>query len=239
MPIKNYTFDKLTGGGAGSLDGGDIVGNGNNLNNGDGAMGIVSGMLHVYRLNASSSDSENSPARIAPNTNPGTKMWELKEILLPIGGALSSFRPGGVIHVNTTAVGTDADTAEKNLMTFSLPANTLNANGKGLRITSKVSTAANANGKTIKLYFGAAAIWTSAGNVNNELFNVDCIIFRTSAGNQKGTVFSINVNGDIQNIKFTKTENETAAITIKITGQNVVAQANDIVAELFLIEFLN
>lgn len=44
----------------------------------DWAFVPVSGVLYVYKLNRSSSASESSPDVIVPDTNPGTKRWELQ-----------------------------------------------------------------------------------------------------------------------------------------------------------------
>jgi len=68
-------FSKLlfTGGGATALDGID----GDDLTGGDYNFVTVSGKLYIFKLNAASSATENSPFIIAPDTNPGTKRWEL------------------------------------------------------------------------------------------------------------------------------------------------------------------
>jgi hypothetical protein len=63
----------LTGGTSGMLDAID----GAALSDGDAAQAVVSGNNYHYHLNASSSASENSPYVIVPDTNPGTKRWEL------------------------------------------------------------------------------------------------------------------------------------------------------------------
>ena len=66
---------------------------------------------------------------------------------------------GGVLNVNTTAVG-NVTTGEDNLITYSLPANTLSVNGMALRIVAWGLTANNANAKTLKVYFGTVVIGT-------------------------------------------------------------------------------
>lgn len=77
MPnILYYSKTALTGGAANALDyiDGDL------LTDGDIAFVYVSGVLYVYKLNASSSAAESSPTVITPDTNPGTKRWELQQI---------------------------------------------------------------------------------------------------------------------------------------------------------------
>jgi hypothetical protein len=65
--------DALTGGAAGALDEID----GNDLADGDVAVVITSIATYFYRLDASSSATEDGYNYIAPDTNPGTKMWVL------------------------------------------------------------------------------------------------------------------------------------------------------------------
>ena len=69
----------LTGGGTGALDSID----GNDIADDDAAIVIdaTNGYGLLYHMNASSSDSESSPIYIAPDSNAGTKIWELQGIV--------------------------------------------------------------------------------------------------------------------------------------------------------------
>jgi hypothetical protein len=77
----------LTGGAANALDSLD----GNNLNDGDIAHVIVSGVLHVYKLDADSGLTESSPERIVPDANAGTKVWIRSQVYTTVEG---SFKMG-------------------------------------------------------------------------------------------------------------------------------------------------
>lgn len=90
-----YSRTALTGGGATALDYID----GALLTGGEFAYVPVSGKIYIYKLNASSSAAENSPFLIVPDTNPGTKRWEL----IGICGA-------GELVTETTAAHTAAAT---------------------------------------------------------------------------------------------------------------------------------
>jgi len=68
-----WTKTALTGGGVGALDTLD----GANYLDGDFAHVFYGNELFIYRLNGASTDSELSPYYIQPDTNPGTKMWEM------------------------------------------------------------------------------------------------------------------------------------------------------------------
>jgi len=75
MSIKQiYHVTSLTGGiDSTYLDYAD----GNSLSDKDRAFAIVSGLLYLYELNATSGAAESSPNVIAPDTNAGTKRWIL------------------------------------------------------------------------------------------------------------------------------------------------------------------
>lgn len=95
MPTtKYYGVTSLTGGGAGALD---VCADGADLNDGDGALAIISGLVYVYRLNATSGAAENSPKVIAPDVNPGTKRWILEHTGVPPGD-----NTGDVVRYNAT-----------------------------------------------------------------------------------------------------------------------------------------
>src|SRR3990170_139191 len=74
-PTKQiYHLEALTGGVDSTyLDYAD----GNSLSDKDRAFAIVSGLLYLYELNATSGAAESSPNVIAPDTNAGTKRWIL------------------------------------------------------------------------------------------------------------------------------------------------------------------
>jgi hypothetical protein len=145
----------------------------------------------------------------------------------------------GVANVNTTAVG-NVGAGEDDLITYSLPANALSANAKGVRIRAWGTGANNANAKTLKLYFGTQVILTTALTASQvDTWEAEATVWRTGAStqdwqtrlNQAGTTSII----DIEN--GTATQTDTAAITIKCTGTGT--SNNDVVAEGMLTEFIN
>lgn len=68
-----YGATALTGGGATALDSID----GADLSDGDAATVITDAGVYWYHLNATSAATENSPFRIAPDSNAGDKRWHL------------------------------------------------------------------------------------------------------------------------------------------------------------------
>lgn len=160
---------------------------------------------------------------------------------LPVGTGTATAKVSGVLTVSTTQAGTGANTDETDLWSYSLPANTLNVNGKGVRVSVSVVYAANANTKTAKLYFGSHVVTltpttTAANNISGyHIINV----IRTGASAQ--IRFGIGTIGTAPQAVSMQTpaEDTTAAITIKVTGQNGSAVANDIVFRGAIVEVIN
>ena len=148
----------------------------------------------------------------------------------------------GTISVNTTAVG-NIGVGTDDLMTYSLPANSLSANGKGVRVTAWGTLANNANAKTLTVNFGSVVLATDAMTINGALnWYIDALIFRTALGAQRYVAkIQSSANGssvrDFDIESGTAAETDTAAITIKCTG--AATADNDIVQNGMFIEFIN
>jgi hypothetical protein len=146
---------------------------------------------------------------------------------------------GGTLSVNTTAVGTGNDTDETTLMSYSLPANTLNTDGRGIRITAVLKTSADANNKTIQLKFGSAVInSTGAITLNDERMVFTASIYRTGAGGQDAWFERLYNGGQFVGVS-SPTQDETTALTVAVLGTNAVATVNGIVCEALIVEFMN
>lgn len=170
------------------------------------------------------------------------KIFQGNEASTPaIGAGLggSTVSASGVLSVNTTSTGNGADTSEDTLLSYSLPAKTLSAAPKGLKIRAWGNTAANADNKTMKLYFGSEVIATATAATNAKGWYLELEVYKTAANAQvvfgKGQVDTTNVTPLIT----TGAETDTAAITIKVTGQAGTGNANDIVAKGLIVEMLN
>jgi hypothetical protein len=143
-----------------------------------------------------------------------------------------------VLTVSTTSAQTGANTTETDLWTYSLPANTLSADNYGVRITAYLSTGANANAKAINLKFGSTNVVAENSAFNNVNLKLVAEVYRTGASAQ--LAFG-NRGGGNDSFKLTYTtpaEATTGAITIKVTGQNAVAAAGDVVFRGAVVEFL-
>lgn len=150
----------------------------------------------------------------------------------------------GVVSVNTTAVG-NVGAGTDDLMTYTLPANSQSANGKGVRVTAWGSTAAVAGAKTIGAVIGSTVIAAhdvSAGAVIVK-WHLVVEILRTGANAQICTASFVynqtGFGGAARTESVTSAEVDTAAIILKVTGNSANAANNDIVQTGMLVEFIN
>lgn len=144
---------------------------------------------------------------------------------------------GSNIQASTTGIGNGNDATEDVLYTFSLPASSLSSVGEGLSITAAGTFANNAHSKTVRLYFGnqtysmntitANVVWVLRMTVFKTASNVQLIL---AEGWIDGAPMSPGL--------LTGAETDSAAITIKVTGQTGTAAANDVVAKMLTVSAL-
>lgn len=143
---------------------------------------------------------------------------------------------GGAVVFNSSADFTPAAAAvEETAYTFTLPANSLSADNQYLRVEWAATTAANANNKRFRLYFGATVVCDSAAaGFNNSGISATAFIYRTAAATQKGACIGFNgANGSAWSTasgggyNFT-TPGETLsnAVIVKLTILNATAAAD-------------
>lgn len=145
------------------------------------------------------------------------------------GGAL--FNLGGRLTTITAAKGNVAG-GEDDLISYILPKNTLQNNGDILEIIAYGTTAANADGKTIKLIFGATTLFdTGSIDFNSSAWCIRCEI--TCISNTALQAIA-TFQGDFALLTSTSTftdvtENLTTPLTIKCTGASASSETDDII----------
>lgn len=144
---------------------------------------------------------------------------------------------GASIIYNTTANNaTAANTTKTTLKTYTLPASTLAVDGDFLIIRAIFQTAANANGKTVGIDFGATTVATATFDANNDTFELIVIINRVGQNSQsalgKALQWDTATGAAVGNygIYTSPAENFAADIVINIFGTNGVATASDIIS---------
>lgn len=137
---------------------------------------------------------------------------------------------------NTTAVG-NITTGEDDLMTYTIPANTMPVNGDRITFRASGTIANNVNAKRLRVKYGGTTIMdTGAAGIPVSAaiqWVVEGEIIRTGAATQK-----CNANLSTNNATLatyvgysTAAETLTNAITLKLTGE--ATSTNDIVQETF------
>jgi hypothetical protein len=157
-----------------------------------------------------------------------------------MGTSASYAKTIGTANFNITDVA-NVGSGEDNLMTYSLPANSLTT-AKGVRITAWGRFASNVNSKTVKIYFGSIAMSTENTSLSSVTRWVARGIVLSTAGNTQKYLSSIDIStsaavtagelnvGDLA-------ETDTSAIVIKCTGEGVAD--GDIIQEAMVVEFIN
>lgn len=184
--------------------------------------------------------------KIFPNTNLAMDLGDsthrfndawIDDIFIGAGASTSNASVGGTLSVNTTSVG-NVGTGEDDLMTYSLPANTLSTNGYHIEIIAWGRFASNANTKRLKGYFGSTALLDSAGlAVNNADWSYYATVTRTGAATQTGNA-NINTSSSLLTAYAdvtTPTETLSGAVTVKMTGEGTAD--NDIIQDGMIIRF--
>lgn len=141
------------------------------------------------------------------------------------------------LSVKLTSTGNGADTTEDTLLSYSIPAATMGANGvQGFEIEAWGTTAANGDNKVIKIYFGSAVM--SMGTITDSAKNwwMKMQVWRTGTNTQVVVAKAQHDTTMVTPTVTTATETETGAITAKVTGQNSSnATANTVVAKAFTV----
>lgn len=157
----------------------------------------------------------------------------------PAGGGSGLYTPSGILTSSVTSAGTIADTNETTLWTYTMPASTMNTDARGVRVSIYYTTAANANVKNGRLYFGATVVDSRTGIADNGVkLLMSAIILRTAATAQLATG-NLQANGSMATpLETTPAETLSGAIVIKFTGQNGTASANDVLFKYATVELL-
>lgn len=162
----------------------------------------------------------------------------LTDPVVNAGGGSETLVPEGVINYDSTQAD-NSGAGETDLISFSLPANSLSADGKGVRIKVAGTTAANASVKTIRLYFGSSVLMSNdiTTTPNNKSWQFEADVWRDSSSTQEfaaiGRVGTVSQTLAVSALSATV----SGAITIKVTGQG--AASSDITAKFLTVEFLN
>lgn len=149
-----------------------------------------------------------------------------------VGGATGTNKLSPLVIFNSSSNFTPATTGEETAYTFTLPASALSTDNQYLAVDWTVTTAANANTKRARLYFGATVICdTTAAAFNNSYLTGRAVVYRTGAATQKGLCNGSNtsnglswstVGGGGSNLT-TPAETLSGTLIVKLTLLNATA----------------
>jgi hypothetical protein len=161
------------------------------------------------------------------------------DIFIKQGDSSQQMSAGGVADVDTTAVG-NVGAGEDDLISYTMPSDSLNTNGSFIEIESFGTFAGNANNKRVRLYFGSTVIYdTTSVAANSGSWTIKSRVIRTGSSSQKAisTIISDNaliVNGSSYT---TPAESLTGNVIIRCTGEAVAN--DDVVQEGLVIKLFN
>lgn len=170
-------------------------------------------------------------------------MSALGKFLLPagIGATPSSDQISnlGTYFSDPVARATIADTNETNFSVKTVGANVLAADGDFLAILTGFTAAANGNTKRFRLYFGATAFFdTGAVAFNNVNMFVLSYLFRRGAAiftSLTASIVTAAGAGTTVQLSDTGGQDFTVSNTLKSTGLNGTASANDMIQRGFIV----
>jgi len=152
-----------------------------------------------------------------------------------MGGSTGQTSPIGLAGVNLNTQATTG-TTEETLLSYTLPANSLNANSKGVRIKAWGTAVSNSMTKVLRLRFGGlgGTVVASHTSMNESGWMLEAVIFRTGANTQKG--FGSSLPQEIMTAAPAQTD--TAAIDVALTGETSIT-LGEVSAEGLMVEFIN
>lgn len=181
------------------------------------------------------------------NDLPTAGEWLGEDVQVSAGGGTEQFKLGGIIDSDDTQFAL-ASGAEAVMRTYTIPANTFNANGRTIVFKAWGTLAADTDNKIIRVRFtnisGTIILQVSQNASAYVAFETELIITRIASNSQrvigKGTFYTGLGGGASPSATLnvtTSTQTDTSAITVVLTGEGV--NANDIVYEASVVEMHN
>lgn len=154
-------------------------------------------------------------------------------LTLPVGTGAATATVGGTLYVTTTQA-TTTGTTEQTLATYTMPANTLATNGRGVRITASFTHAANTNSTIAYVKFGGQQVAVRPSSWSGATTRITAEVIRTGAATQWSTALATALSTSLVS-SSALTVNLTADVAITATATTGTA-AGDLTLDLFLVE---
>lgn len=174
---------------------------------------------------------------LGSSSEPFRNIWADGDIAVQPGTATSTWAlGGGTMHVNTTSVG-NVGAGEDDLMTYSLPANSLAADLDYIHLEMSGTFAATGANKRVRAYFGSTVlIDTTAVPFSSEHWTIESTIVRTSGTTQRAKTNLRTSFATVVTCAYaTPGETLSGAVTVKCTGE--ATSNNDITQTMHVVQW--
>lgn len=177
-------------------------------------------------------DNSTFALRVYRDNKVGVNIAPTTALGMQAGTSSNDAAVGGVLYVNTTVVG-NVGGGTDDLMSYSVPANTLAVNGQSIEYEAAGTCT---SGCTLNVVYGSTTIVTKIAAATGD-YVVRARIIRTGAATQKcwaeiqfaGAAYDGAMN------YVTAAETLSGAVTAKLTA--VGTSNNDVVQEMFIVSF--
>ena len=178
-----------------------------------------------------------SPTLVTPTLGVATAT----SLTTPAGSGSATMLTTGAINVQYTAVG-NVGAGEDDLMTYTLPASSLSAAGKLVRVFAWGTGANNANAKTVNTYIGGTQINTAPLLTNAAgVWRVEFFLVCSGTDTQSYFVEFIRLSATAVDVAVrnqgTLALDDGAGIILKFTG--TATSNNDITQNGMIVQFMN
>lgn len=137
--------------------------------------------------------------------------------------------PNGTLYaIGSNATGCTNAAVNETQLSYIIPANTLNANGKGIEVAAWGVTAANGNNKTVRLIIGATVPITSGAiALNNGQWSIKATYVRSAAAVQDSYgVYQNAAPTTVGPTRVAGTDDTTTALTVAVQASCPTAGAD-------------
>lgn len=155
------------------------------------------------------------------------------------GGSGAAMKPSGAVSVNVSASASAATASAQTLKTYSIPANSLNAAGRGIEVIAFGSKAGNAAPVDLGLTIGGVEYTMGNDTQSGVSWMMSAIYNRTGASAQVGS-FGGSVGATVKAASVsTDTAIETSDIAISVTATDASAATANVTCNGLIVKFFN
>jgi hypothetical protein len=160
-----------------------------------------------------------------------------KAMIAGLGTAV--FGASGNISTQVGVIGSSATNTTQTLLSYVLPAKTLNAVGNGIMVTAFGQKAANAAGCTLALTVGGMTVNTGNVTSSGSSWMMEAMFFKSASNAQVGNLNALTGLTPVKTVSGTDTSVDTGTINIAVTMLDASAGQSNILLDGLIVEFFN